>query len=92
MHIHGNRGNPKSELDAAYAAQQAARKREAEATRKKLLESATRLAAGNEDCIVSIGAPPEDAQDQAKQQNQREQGRKEDAEENEVGRHLSDWA
>jgi hypothetical protein len=38
MRVHPNQINPNAQLDAMYAAQKAAAKREAEATRKKLLQ------------------------------------------------------
>jgi len=85
--------NPNIELNAACAAQQAQAKRDAEAIRKKLLESASKLAADNNaDCIVSISAQQEDAEGQSKQKNPREKGQKEDGKPNDIGNHLSDWA
>ena len=91
MHIHGNQMNPNISLDAAYAAQQAQAKREAEATRKKLLETASQLAAANEDCIVSIGSQQEDGENQPKK-NVREQRQKEDTNQDDAGNQVSDWA
>jgi len=45
MRIHQNQINPNAQLDAMYAAQKAAAKREAGKTRKKLFESASEIAA-----------------------------------------------
>jgi hypothetical protein len=44
MHVHASPINPKTQLDALYAAEKAAAKRAAESTRKKLLEFASELA------------------------------------------------
>jgi RNA polymerase-binding transcription factor DksA len=91
MHIHGM--NPSIESNAAYAAERANAKREAEAFRKKLSESVNRLVAGDEDCIVSIDAQQKDAQDQPQQEQEREKKQKNaDAEQKEVRSHISDWA
>lgn len=91
MHIHGNLTNPNLALNAAYAAQQAQAKREAEATRKELIRSAMTLAAENEDCVVSISGQRENPAKQSKH-NQREKKQKADAEHEEVYAHISDWA
>lgn len=45
MRIHQNQIPTNAQLDAIYAAQKAAAKREAKKTRKKLFESATKIAA-----------------------------------------------
>jgi len=93
MHIHGM--NPSIESNAAYAAERANAKREAEAFRKKLSESVNRLVAGDEDCIVSIDAQQKDAKDQPQQEQEQEQEKKEKnagAEQKEVRGHISDWA
>jgi hypothetical protein len=78
-------------LNAAYTAQQAQAKREAEATRKELFKSAMTLAAENEDYVVSIGGQRENPAKQSKQ-NQREKKQKADAGHEEVNTHISDWA
>lgn len=91
MHIHANRLNPNLDLNAAYAAQQAQAKREAEATRKKLFDSAIRLAAENEDCVVSIGSQSENSGNRAKQEHQSRKEEKKDVG-HDAGNHVSDWA
>ncbi len=91
MHIHGNLMNPNLALNAAYAAQQAQAKQEAEATRKELFKSAMTLAAENEDYVVSIGGQRENHDKQSKQ-NQREKKQKADADHEDVNTHISDWA
>jgi hypothetical protein len=51
--------NPMAQLDAAYAAQRAAGKREAARTRKKLLEFASELGGeseSGESCVVKLEA------------------------------------
>ncbi len=56
MHVHSSQINPNAQLDAMYSAQKAAAKQEAERTRKKLAEFASRLAgeAASEDFIVKL--------------------------------------
>ena len=67
MRIH-NLMNQAIDLNAAYAAQQQAKK-EAAATRKKLFESAMRLASGQEDCVANVGKQQEDSEGRSKQKN-----------------------
>jgi hypothetical protein len=58
MHIHTNQINLNPQLDASYTAEKVAAKREAERFRKKLLESASKLASGSdsgEGYIAGIG-------------------------------------
>jgi hypothetical protein len=92
MHIHSNPANPNAQLDFMHAAQKAAGKREAERTRKRLVELASELAseADEEACIVQLGKAPveerEDAQDKRRNRDQKE---------NAAGRaknFMSDWA
>ena len=90
MHIHGNRMNPNLDLNAAYAAQQAQAKREAEATQKKLFDSAIKLAAETEGCVVNVAARQENSERQSKQKNRPEEKRTNDGEQENVG-HISDW-
>jgi hypothetical protein len=75
LRVHPNQVNPNAQLDAAYAAQKAAAKQQAEKTRKKLLDSASKLSgeAEAEACVVKFGAR-EDSQQGAKQRNQRQPG------------------
>jgi hypothetical protein len=56
MHVHPNQTNPNAQLDAMYSAQKTAAKQEAARTRKKLSDSASRLAgeAASEDYIVKL--------------------------------------
>jgi hypothetical protein len=56
MHVHSNQTNPNAQLDAMYSAQKTAAKQEAERTRKKLTEFASKLAgeAASEDYIVKL--------------------------------------
>jgi hypothetical protein len=73
MHVHPSPINPNAQLNALYAAEKAAGKREAERTRKKLLESASAPAGegdSGEDCVVRLGARRE-SQEQTEKQNQR---------------------
>jgi acyl-CoA reductase-like NAD-dependent aldehyde dehydrogenase len=59
MRVHANQINPNIQLDAMYAAQKAAAKRETARTRKKLMEFASELAGEAEDCIVELGSREE---------------------------------
>jgi hypothetical protein len=96
MHVHQNQVNPNAQLDAMYAAQKAAAKREAERTRKKLVEFASELAgeADSEACVVKLGAR-EESQAETKQQNpqpQRKQKKNYEQDQDDAERSISDWA
>jgi hypothetical protein len=90
MRIHQNQVNPNAQLDAMYAAQKAAAKREAERTRKKLIDFASELSgqAGEEACVVQVGLHDEPSEDGRKQRQDREPNKEADDPE---GR-ISDWA
>ena len=95
MHVHPNQINPTIQTDALYAAERAAAKREAERTRKKLLEFASELAGeadSGEACVVRLGAR-EESQEQAKHQkpNARKK-QKEPTDTEDADRAISDWA
>jgi hypothetical protein len=93
MRIHDM--NPNIESDVVYAAQRTQAKREAEVFRKKLSASVAGLAAGNENCVLSISAQENNADDQSKQENQQEEENKqekEDAKQDKFKSHISDWA
>jgi hypothetical protein len=93
MHIHPNQINANAQLDALYAADKAAAKREAENTRRKLMEFASEISGDveEEDCIVQLGAHEEGQQQQrqrtARWKKQKEQGDSEDKDHS-----VSDWA
>jgi hypothetical protein len=95
MHIHPNQINPNAQLDALYAAERAAAKREAANIRKKLFEFASELAGesdSEEACVVKLGAR-EESHDQAKEQKQasrKKQKRQSDLDD--ADNALSDWA
>ncbi len=94
MRVHGNQINPYAQLDALYAAEKAAAKREAARTRKKLAEFASKLAAdAGEDCVVQVGARDESheqsAQNQQSQSNQKQQKGPADSEG--PDNFISDW-
>ncbi len=75
MHVHANQPNRYIQLDTLHAAERAAAKKEAAKTRKKLMESASRLggeADDDEDCVVRLGSR-EESEGQAKQKNQQGQ-------------------
>jgi hypothetical protein len=97
MHVHPSPINPNAQLDALYAAEKAAGKREAERTRKKLLESASALAGegdSGEDCVVSLGARQESQEQTGKQDQQNPGRRKQNDKSNseDADRSVSDWA
>ncbi|MFZ0308249.1 MAG: hypothetical protein WCA76_20220 [Candidatus Sulfotelmatobacter sp.] len=95
MHIHPNQINPNAQLDALYAAERAAAKREAANIRKKLFEFASELAGesdSEEACVVKLGAreesqEPEKEQNQASRKKQKRPSGSEDAD-----NAISDWA
>ena len=92
MHIHGVQMNPNLALNAAYAAQKAQAKREAEATRKKLFESTSELA-GDGDFVMSIGAQQENYEGHSQRKNQQEKkSRNRSEKEGVITSHVSDWA
>jgi hypothetical protein len=97
VHIHANQINPNTQLDSLYAAEKAAAKREAERTRKKLSELASKLAFeadSEEDCVVRLGSRQE-SEERAKQDSQKNQagGKKQGRTNSEVANNsISDWA
>jgi hypothetical protein len=95
MHVHPNQINPNTQTDALYAAERAAAKREAERTRKKLLEFASELA-GEDDsgdaCVVRLGAR-EESQEQTRQQDQGSRKKQKERVDSEPADNtISDWA
>jgi hypothetical protein len=88
MRVHPNQINPNAQLDAMYAAQKAAAKREAARTRKKLTDFASALA-GEADLdgafTVTLGERDEESSDQQSSQQRQ-------ASEPEAGNTISDWA
>lgn len=73
MHVRSSQINPSAQMDALYAAERAAAKREAESTRRKLLEFASELDGGagsEEGCVVRLGAH-EESEQHAEEKNQR---------------------
>ena len=97
MHIHPNQINPNMQLDGLYAAEKAAAKREVERTRKKLLESASKLAGqaeSEEDCIVKLGSDDQEQKQQG-QSRQKQSGRRKSTEQlssENADSSISDWA
>jgi hypothetical protein len=72
MRVHQNQVNSYAQLDAMNAAQKAAAKRQADKTRKKLLEMAPESSceADSEACVVQF--EPHDEQEPSGQKNQTE--------------------
>ena len=98
MHIRPSQVNPNIQLDAMYAAEKAAAKQEAERTRKKLMEFASKLAGESESgeaSIVEIEAR-EESDEKSGQQEQQEmvdpQKPKDETDSQGAERYLSDWA
>jgi len=92
MHIRGNQMNPNLAFNAAYAAQKALAKREVEATRKKLFESASELA-GDVAFVTSIGAQEENSERHSQQKDHQEKKAGIESEQEGAGTsHISDWA
>ncbi|MGD0566897.1 MAG: hypothetical protein ABSA78_00720 [Candidatus Sulfotelmatobacter sp.] len=98
MHIHANQINPNTQLDALYAAEKAAAKREAERTRKKLSELASKLAGeadSGEDCVVRLGSR-EESEERARQESQENRAgrKKQEVRPNSEAANdsISDWA
>jgi len=97
MHVHSNQPNPNAQLDAIYSAQKAAAKQEAERTRKKLTDLASRLVgeAASEACVVELqereqsGEPPK-RQNQPNSAAKKKENERTDAEAGNSS--VSDWA
>ena len=95
MHIHSNQINPNMQLESLYAAEKASAKREVERTRKKLLESAAKLAGqaeSQEDCIVKLGAQGEKQQSQSRQKQSRRKESSKLAGSGNADNSISDWS
>ncbi len=97
MRVHANQSNPNIQLDAMYAAQKAAAKRETARTRKKLMEFASELAgeAGGEGCVVRLGEREQslsDAKEQGPQNPRNRKRRNESLAAEAVKGSISDWA
>jgi hypothetical protein len=95
MHVHANQPTPNLQLDALYAAQRASAKSEVERTRRKLMESASKLSAqaeSGEASIVRLGAK-EDSPNGDKRQRPQDPSSKESAEQqSDTANSISDWA
>jgi hypothetical protein len=81
--------NPAVTVNAAYAAQQVQAKQKAEATRKKLFESASRIAGETEGYIVTISERQGDNGQQKK--NSRQDTKQERTEADVEVQQVSDW-
>jgi len=100
MHIHASQINPNAQLDALYAAEKAAAKKETERTRKKLSEFASALAGeAGEPCVVRVGTN-EESGEHAKPPNQQTADRRKDesgsmamrSDAEQANQSISDWA
>ncbi len=59
MHVHGNQLNPQLEMYAMMAAAKAEAKKEAERTRRKLVDAASALVGECDDCVVRLSGDRE---------------------------------
>lgn len=91
MHIHGPQVNPNIQFMAAYAARQAQAKREAAAVRKKLMESASKLAGGSAEDTLTVRARQENADGQSKKRKQKG-GEEDGIKQGNAVSQISDWA
>jgi len=96
MHVHSNQTNPNAQLDAMYSAQKAGAKQEAERTRKKLTDFASKLAgeAASQDYIVKLeecddSEKKKDSQDEPKSAEQLKQDAAADS--TPTNKIISDW-
>jgi hypothetical protein len=98
VHIRPSLVNSNLQLEAMYAAEKAAAKREVERTRKKLMDFASKLAGETESgeaSIVEIGAREESREGSSQQEQQDTvdpQKQKDETDSHDVKRDLSDWA
>jgi hypothetical protein len=93
VHIRPSQVNPNIQLDAMYAAEKAAAKLEAERTRKKLMEVASKLAGESESgdaSIVEIGARDESRDESGQREHPQKPKNEDDL--HDAERSLSDWA
>lgn len=93
MHVHSNPTNLNAQIDAMYSAQKIAAKQEAERTRKKLTEFASKLAgeAASEDFIVKL----EECDDSEKKKPRQDEPKPTEDSEQKASDHanniISDW-
>jgi hypothetical protein len=95
MHVHPNQPNPNLQMDALYAADKAAAKKEVERTRRKLLEFGSEItgeADSGEDCVVQLGAREEGQKRQNQQSQPSRKKQKEQLDSAEADNSISDWA
>ncbi len=92
MRVHANQINPNLALDAMYAAQKAAAKRETARTRKKLMESASELAgeAEEEGWVVKVGG--QEDYDKPPEEDRQNDKRKAGEDAKNADESISDWA
>jgi hypothetical protein len=95
MHIHSNQINPNTQLDALYASERAAAKREAANTRKKLLEFASEVAGesdSEEACVVTLEAREESGKQPKQKSHGRKKNDKRQSDADDADNVISDWA
>jgi hypothetical protein len=91
MHIHPNQFNPQAQLDAMQSAQKSAASAEAARTRKKLMESASKLTgeAASEAFVVEVESEEDSPKGGLRRRRQKKEEAQDGAEENHS---VSDWA
>jgi hypothetical protein len=94
MHIHPNQINPNTQLDALYASERAAAKREAANTRKKLREFSESIGESDSDeaCVVKLGAWEESDEQAEEQKYSGRKKREEQSNTDDGDKDISDWA
>jgi hypothetical protein len=96
MRVHQNQVNQYAQLDAVAAAQKAEAKKAAERTRKKLVESASKLAgeAEAEACVVELNADQESNDEPKQKSEQRPRNRRQPTKgaNSPEANSISDWA
>jgi hypothetical protein len=93
MHVHGNQFDPMFQSNLLYAAEKAEAKKEAERTRRKLLNAASALAGEYEDAAVVSLSGDDASEEQARRQNgQSDGGQEDEVKDPGLDGPFSDWA
>ena len=92
MHIHGMQNNLLAELGALQAAQQAATRKRAEETRRKLSEFASLLEGEADECVLASSGLPEDTSEREERKGRQDENPHSDSEADSKGAQVSDWA
>jgi hypothetical protein len=88
MHVHGNQFDPNIQLNALYAAERDEAERDAERTRRRLLNAAATLP--EEAAVVSLSG--DDSQQEQPHQRDRQDRQRDQADSDSPADLFSDWA